>query len=661
MDIWEQTRLETSQAARWTNNNLRQPARLATHAPPRATYSRLASSELRLFRIRHLDNETGLVVELEIFSFAMAPEYVAISYCWGDMSLAVGCRCNDDILIDISSSLFEALRHCWSPGSDGYWWADQICIDQSSDLDKAQQVPQMRRIYGDAARVIIWVGLDNDETQEVFDLLFGIRDQIPWSCKVGNDYNWAEMQTICDRIAPDLRLPALAADGEDGVWSAFTRLLTRPWFSRTWTLQELVLAKSAYLACGPYSIEWGQMALIIYTVAGYDEYQRPPTQHISRVRFLELAEWTLKRGPEEPQFDLCDILKRTMRCTSSVPQDKIYGILGLIDRPDLSDLPIDYTLPFRTLFAHITKRVIAYRQDLSVLSLKRSDCRSGVVGMPELPSWVPDFRYDSKYTSWEGARGSPYVLHGDKSDYWATGASRTNIAVDYDLSLSVQGLKISRLQVASKPSGTLKGGVVIGPNVRFHGSWAKTAELCQRDGIYHSTGEDWTVAFCRAKMWMSNRSRQQEEKDQSNRFMAPPAEPRWDPGHSTYTEGPDSHIEIFGEEFDDITPKLVAGTIDRRLFVDDANRMVFAHETCKVSDEVWLLLGCDKPCILRPLSTGTYQFKGHAFVPGIMDGEYLFKRFKRRSDPKAREMNDDEWLTGLKESVPFATTTITLI
>lgn len=39
-------------------------------------------------------------------------------------------------------------------------------------------------------------------------------------------------------------------------WAAVQILLERPWFTRIWTFQEIVLAKQAHFVCGPHILRW---------------------------------------------------------------------------------------------------------------------------------------------------------------------------------------------------------------------------------------------------------------------------------------------------------------------------------------------------------------------------------------------------------------------
>ena len=49
-------------------------------------------------------------------------------------------------------------------------------------------------------------------------------------------------------------------------WKPLFGLLTRPWFTRTWVIQELALAKDAMILCGEQEIDWlpFEVAVLIY-------------------------------------------------------------------------------------------------------------------------------------------------------------------------------------------------------------------------------------------------------------------------------------------------------------------------------------------------------------------------------------------------------------
>lgn len=63
-------------------------------------------------------------------------------------------------------------------------------------------------------------------------------------------------------------------------------------------------------------------------------------------------------------------------------------------------------------------------------------------------------------------------------------------------------------------------------------------------------------------------------------------------------------------------------TTRRRMFLTDTGYMGLAYQTTEVGDFVYLLLGADKPVILKrhPEDAGVFRFSGESYVHGLMDG-----------------------------------------
>lgn len=60
-------------------------------------------------------------------------------------------------------------------------WVDALCIDQSNDSEKTQQVQQMGTIYKTAAAVVLWLGPEENESNGILDKLSEIGDlAIAW-------------------------------------------------------------------------------------------------------------------------------------------------------------------------------------------------------------------------------------------------------------------------------------------------------------------------------------------------------------------------------------------------------------------------------------------------------------------------------------------------
>jgi hypothetical protein len=105
---------------------------------------------------------------------------------------------------------------------------DAICIDQSSDEERNQQVTMMQEIYGSAARVIVWLG---ESSRELHIAMFAIQ-------------LFADMLHKNDNVLPEHDgCKRLMDQGE--VKAALTCLAEQPQWRRIWVVQELYAASKA--------------------------------------------------------------------------------------------------------------------------------------------------------------------------------------------------------------------------------------------------------------------------------------------------------------------------------------------------------------------------------------------------------------------------------
>ncbi|KAF8850370.1 heterokaryon incompatibility, partial [Acephala macrosclerotiorum] len=149
--------------------------------------------------------------------------YEALSYMWGSEEYP--------ILLDVDgherfirNNLWQALKHLRYPNKKRILWVDAICIDQSNNKERGHQVAQMSEIYAQATNVRLWLGLDDKDgsVRATFDHL----------------KNWR-------RIGHRHRLSHPTRHLQE--------LCTRPYWSRLWIIQEIVLATRITVQCG-YSI-----------------------------------------------------------------------------------------------------------------------------------------------------------------------------------------------------------------------------------------------------------------------------------------------------------------------------------------------------------------------------------------------------------------------
>jgi len=144
--------------------------------------------------------------------------YSALSYVWGnpDDTRVISVEGRD---FEITANLDSALRHIRNSRRNHRIWADAVCINQSDDMEKSQQVKQMGDVYRFAHNTIIYLGESTLETDQ-------------------------------------LLLSARSLGGSSEYSLAWILLLERPWFTRVWIYQELMFSRDPWVQCGIVRVRW---------------------------------------------------------------------------------------------------------------------------------------------------------------------------------------------------------------------------------------------------------------------------------------------------------------------------------------------------------------------------------------------------------------------
>ncbi len=241
------------------------------------------------------------------------PPYTALSYTWGeknsdtDQKLNLYTGASDNVTfsgqLTITFSLDEALRHISRPSETMTMWIDQICINQNDEDEKGAQVVVMRRIYGQAERVMIWLGPGNTESYSFMDKMEqigalaqekgGLASGLARAGKAVGTKDEHQFWTFWNKIIAverghedddadifdpvsllDRAEVVLFGDGIPSAWEVFAAQLRawfqRPWFTRVWVIQEFGLARRAEFCCGNKSIdtELFELACVILAMFG---------------------------------------------------------------------------------------------------------------------------------------------------------------------------------------------------------------------------------------------------------------------------------------------------------------------------------------------------------------------------------------------------------
>ncbi|ERF73204.1 hypothetical protein EPUS_03045 [Endocarpon pusillum Z07020] len=615
------------------------------------------------FRRRASSSAHPLRIRLQTYQVDHLPFYHAISYCWGDGPADRECRCDDDTSAGslwLSDNLWQALKQIRRIDADVPLWADQLCIDQHNEEEKTHQVQLMRRVFGRASQVIVWLGVADAQTALAFDLIDNVAKQVVDQVKkLGN--NWK--RNIRTEYYP---LEISPADSPE--WSAFRGLFSRPWFSRLWVFQEVVLSQEARIVCGQFSTSIQKWTMICEVAEALD---RRTTDHLANLKEVDglagyisvcnsmNSSWfkaTLIRQAAPYCFELLNLMRVLAGQKVSLPQDHVYALLGVAEDVEPLTFPVNYSQPFRDLFVYITKFFVKRYSDLSVLTLVSIGPSSKVArsGPRELPSWVPDYRFEAHRYNERLTSGPKSVKHGLDRHYNSTGSSRASAVLERTLTLGVNGVYVGTIQVLSEPDNNLEDGKGIGDNVLNDGQWSQIVNSYAPDKIYGPTGEHISIAYARLRL-TDYLPGENEAVHRSARLAPPTRIP--EPNPSSLISIPNGEPLLRSDAGDFMTACIIQSTTRQRLFITDSGYMGLCHQSCVLGDQVWLLMGGDMPFILRELDNEpvTHQFKGESYVHGIMDGEYLLNKFK-----SGGELSDKEWLNSLADALPFETENLVL-
>ena len=389
--------------------------------------------------------------------------------------------------IYIKPNLYNALRQI--PGQEGqFWWIDAICIDQSNDIERSVQVNLMAEIFGNAERVIVWLGKASVLTEKAPKFMANLP---PVVAKPMANAETAERES---KIRQEFkRNPDETLWTYPSKWLAIIIILARRWFSRVWVLQETVLAKEIdfYLGTQKMSqetvingLEW-----LIYLI---------PRQRIiglggpflhPLLRFAEGAIRTLKARDyfsAGGKWLLEDYIKLCRGRSSTDDRDMVFAGLALLKRSGerglgtSNRLQADYTKSALQVYQDCAESLIYGGTGLYTLSLV-GEKRDG-----DLPSWVPDLSNNLRPVPMRSLGGDTFAAFTTNDAFLRvsiTGSRLRLSAIEFDEIVTV---------------GESYRGLMVGTGRSNDNSSLHVLSIISSlGGIYSPTGEPIMTAFWR--------------------------------------------------------------------------------------------------------------------------------------------------------------------
>lgn len=264
------------------------------------SYTPVPANHIRLLKpARHPGQHSPfpLAFSVETYPLAKAPPYTAVSYVWGR---AAASR---EIYLDghafaIRTNLWSCLDNLTLLKTNSYhdthWthvWVDAICINQKDEKEKSQQVRAMSEVYSQAVEVSAWLGPQR------------LPNYMQWREDIATTVE-SSGWLLCDNI---------------------DELAERPYWSRMWIIQELLLANHIRVHVGNISFDFHELS-----------YQVRGRQGANIQDLGQLLAYIEAREPDnmDIQHPLHEILLRFKDCQCSDPRDKVFALLSLVNEQD---------------------------------------------------------------------------------------------------------------------------------------------------------------------------------------------------------------------------------------------------------------------------------------------------------------------------------------
>ncbi|KAF2261551.1 hypothetical protein CC78DRAFT_546547 [Lojkania enalia] len=556
----------------------------------------------------------------------------------------------DGTIIEIGSELHAALKRLRKPDSHLSIWIDALCIDQNNVAEKNEHVKIMGKIYANASAVRIWLGEEYGLERQAFHAL-SVIDKVFEDLLVQQGIPPSQLGAIQHAFINHEAI-------QDLDWEALGGLLSRAWFERVWVIQEISNAITATIHVGEYSESWEWFSVIVEAMRQFRVdvrlLQCPGVKSVCLMR-------QLSRQGDFPagalgRYTLLKLLEETREVNSTLPVDKIYGILTLVQDPE--SVEVDYGLDAPEVFKKIAVKCLTEDKNLDILY----QCvHSTSPPTLELPSWVPDWTRNG-YTE-------PFSTRGLEAN--ASGARDMQFKFSNDGKiLHLKGLLVDKVHTVEKlraiPSTPAKHPKITenqietaNPDVKadFRDPKLQHEKVL---GAFKRNAQEWSqnmMEICfpgkcedvktlddlwRAFMCNRTRDNQKPQDNYADGFKVfikaltngvTPNSILRDEAAGTEgnnTDGVTTNTKALRDAVEKISGGFGRWAYNRRFFKSESGRFGWTVDSVQDGDEVAIPFGGRYPLLIRSVGDGRHVIVGDCFLHGVMEGEALDENYREQ-------------------------------
>ena len=331
------------------------------------------------------------------------PLFVAASYVCGDQTPTRRILCGSEN-VGIPRNVSDLLFHLRFRDRPRLIWIDFLCIKQDDARERSHQVSLLHEIYAQA-HVVSWLGTGRDVDLQGVSFYLSLFARL-WIDEVRADEVDVSSDSI--NIGATARLQMYFESQVDDLpheysLQALASVFTAGYFTRVWTVQEMILAKTNVCQVGNHMFSLAVLTAAANILSWINSGQ-PPMSNLKLVKFDRDKIHYVIHSYLRPALKSCwlhdyhtgrhdlDVVTSLNEGACADPKDHIYGVASLFRESDRYE--IDYTLSEAQVFCDFTIHCVLEDSNIDVLNQFRPATESARAhhGLQSgLPSWCPDW------------------------------------------------------------------------------------------------------------------------------------------------------------------------------------------------------------------------------------------------------------------------------